>query len=86
MIIYQKDGKDYVLMANSDRGLMKISLENVDKVEPIKSRVADKAGLSYETIAGVKGVQHLDRLDKENALLLIKGEGGALSLDTVPLP
>ena len=35
MIVYQKDGKDYLLMANSSRGLMKITTEGIDKVEAI---------------------------------------------------
>jgi len=86
MIIYQKDGKDYVLMANSSRGLMKISLVDVDKVEGITKHVKDKAGLPYETIKDLKGVMQLDRLDKENALVLLRDESGTMRLDTVPLP
>ena len=30
MISYKKEGKDYLLMANSSRGVMKISTENID--------------------------------------------------------
>jgi len=85
MIVYQKDGKDYVLMANSARGLMKISLAGVDKIEGIKTRVADKAGLSYDTIKDVAGVQKLDALGKENAVILV-GTGGKLDLKTINLP
>ena len=33
MIVYTKDGKDYILMANSARGVMKIPTEGIDKVE-----------------------------------------------------
>ena len=69
MIVYQKDGKDYVLMSNNSRGLMKISLVDVDKTQPITKHVNDKAGLPYETIKDLKGVMQLDRLDKENARL-----------------
>jgi hypothetical protein len=86
MIVYQKGGKDYILMANSSRGIMKIPTEGIDKAQGITDRVRDKAGLTYETIAELKGVQQLDKLDKDNALILIRTEGGALNLDTVPLP
>jgi hypothetical protein len=86
MIVYQKDGKDYVLMANSSRGLMKISTENIDKIDGITEHVNDKAGLTYETISSLKGVQHLDRLDKENALVLLRTDAGALNLESVALP
>jgi hypothetical protein len=86
MIAYQKDGKDYILMANSSRGLMKIHADNIDKIAGISAPVHEKAGLTYETIAGVKGVQQLDRLDKENALVLLRAESGGLNLDTIALP
>src|SRR5439155_24342555 len=45
MIVYQKDGKDYVLMSNNSRGLMKISLVDLDKTQGINKPVRDKAGL-----------------------------------------
>ena len=86
MIVYQKDGKDFILMANSSRGLMKIHTDNIDAIEAITRHVNNKAGLSYDTIQGVKGVQHLDRLDKNHALLLIQADSGALNLETMPLP
>jgi hypothetical protein len=86
MIVYQKAGKEFVLMANSSRGLMKISTDNIDKIAGITSPVHSKAGLTYETIAGLKGVEQLDRLDKENALVLLRTDSGLLDLDTVPLP
>src|SRR5207244_8491443 len=67
MISYEKDGKNYILMANSSRGLMKISTDNIDKIEGITSPIKNKAGLAYETIDSVKGVQQLEHLDKDNA-------------------
>jgi hypothetical protein len=86
MIVYQKDGKDFILMANSDRGLMKISTENIDKVEAITAPVRGKAGLTYETVPNAKGIMHLDRLDKEHALVLQKTKNGAFNLETLDLP
>jgi hypothetical protein len=88
MIVYQKDGKDYILMANSRRGVMKITTEGIDTIEPITKPVRSKptAGLPYETVASLKGVMHLAKLDKDNAVILAKGDGAALNLETVPLP
>jgi hypothetical protein len=86
MIVYQKDGKDFILMANSSRGIMKITTENIDKIAGITKPQRDKAGLSYETIANLKGVKHLDRLDKENALALVQGDTGAMNLESIALP
>ena len=86
MITYTKDGKDYILMANSARGVMKIPANGVESLAPITARVPDKSGIKYETIAELKGVQQLDKLDGDRALVLLKTEGGSLNLDTIPLP
>lgn len=86
MVVYQKDGKDYLLMANSDRGVMKVDLANVATADSITEKIANTAGLPYETIKDVRGVEQLDRLDKDHALVLIKSEGGSYSLKAIPLP
>jgi hypothetical protein len=88
MIVYQKDGKDYLLIANSSRGLMKETTENIASVDPVTKpiRGGGTAGLKYETVKNVQGVQQLDKLDKDNALMLIRTQDGALNLETVPLP
>src|SRR6267378_2362518 len=41
MIIYQKDGKDYLLLANSSRGVMKISTDRIEATEGITNPVPD---------------------------------------------
>lgn len=86
MIVYQKGGKDWILMANSARGLMKISTADIDKVKGINAKITGKAGLPYETIANVKGIVQLDRLDKDHALVLVKADSGAMSLESIELP
>jgi hypothetical protein len=86
MIVYQKDGKDFILMANSSRGIMKIPTQDIDKIEGITKPQRDKAGAPYETVASLKGVQHLDLLDKENALVLVRTETGPMNLELVALP
>jgi hypothetical protein len=86
MIVYQIEGKSYLLMANSSRGVMKISTDQIDKAESITARVADKQGLTYETIASWTGVDHLDRLDSKHVVVLRRAEGGSLNLESLPLP
>ncbi len=87
MITYTKDGKDYILLANSKRGIMKITTEGIDKAGPIpEQKVGGTAGLTYDTIKGLEGVEHLAKLDKEHALLLIRTPNGAYNLDTIALP
>jgi hypothetical protein len=88
MIVYHKGGKDYLLMANSSRGVMKITTDNIEKTEPILAHVADGTtkGLPYETIKDWTGVDQLDLLDDQLALVLRRGEAGALNLESLPLP
>ena len=85
MIVYQKGGKDYALMANSSRGVMKIALENIESQKGITEKINDKAGQTYETIGSLKGVLELDRLNKGHAVILVK-DGGPTNLQTIPLP
>ncbi len=88
MIVYEKDGKNYLLLANNNRGVMKVTTQGVDGIEPITTPIkgGGKAGLTYETISDLKGVVHLDGLDKEHALILVQGQGGAVNLETIALP
>jgi hypothetical protein len=85
MVVYQKGGKDFALIANNARGVIKVALDGIAAQEGITSRVADKAGLTYETIEGLKGVEHLDRFGKDHAVLLVRSPSG-VTLTTIDLP
>jgi hypothetical protein len=85
MVVYQRGGKDYLLMANSSRGVMKISLEGADTAASITAPVSDKQGLPYETIDNLKQVVQLAQLDASHALVL-KDDAGKLNLETIELP
>jgi hypothetical protein len=86
MVVYEKHGEDFVLMANSARGLMKLPLEDAADAAAITEPVEDKAGVEYETIEGVQNVVQLDRLNTDHALVLVQAEGGPASLKTIELP
>jgi hypothetical protein len=86
MVVYQKGGKDYLLLANSARGVMKISTEGIAERESISEPVRDTAGQPYEKITEMKGIEQLDLLDKDNALVVVRTPNGSMNLETVPLP
>jgi len=89
MIVYQKDGKDYLLMTNNSRGVMKIPTEGAGTAEAIVAPVrgGGKKGLGYQTIESLKGVEQMDQLDAGRAVLLVKTDPeGTLSLQTIELP
>jgi len=87
MIAYKKDGKDYLLLTNSARGVMKISTDNIAKNPGITEAVkgGGTAGQPYETIENLKNVVQLDRLDDNRAVILTQNETG-VSLQTIALP
>ncbi|MBL8172232.1 MAG: hypothetical protein JNJ50_29005 [Acidobacteria bacterium] len=86
MIVYQAEGKTYLLMANSSRGVMKITTDNIASAEGITAPVPDKKGLTYQTVENWTGVDQLDRFDGKHATVVRRTEGGALNLETLPLP
>jgi len=90
MIVYEKDGKEFLLLANSSRGVMKIDADNLESAEPIEEPVKDGAqkGLGVQAVQGWTGVEHLDLFDHAHALVLRRpnGEKGSANLETLPLP
>jgi hypothetical protein len=87
IIAYSKDGKDFALIANTARGVMKVSLEGVDKIESISTPIkgGGTAGLKYDTIKDLAGTVQLDKLNDTTAVVIRKTDKGT-SLETVPLP
>lgn len=87
MIVYQKDGKDYLLLANSSRGVMKIKADEIVGADPIESPVREeRKGVGYETLKDWNGVEHLDKLDDGHALVLRRGGDKAVTMESMPLP
>lgn len=86
MIVYEKDGKDFLLLANSARGVMKISTEDIATREGLSEKVSGTAGQPYETVASLQGVVQLDKLNDTTAVVLIQSDNGAMQLKSVDLP
>ncbi|MHC5066943.1 MAG: hypothetical protein ACYTG5_23570 [Planctomycetota bacterium] len=87
MISYEKDGESFLLMANNNRGVMKINAVELETQEAITTEIPEgTAGVSYETIANLQGVTHLDKLDEKHAVVLISSESGKHLLRAVKLP
>ena len=85
MVMYRKDGHDFLLMANSSRGVMKLSTEHLETYPAIIAPVPETAGVPYQTIKELQGVQHLEKFDDSKALILASA-GASVELRTIPLP
>ncbi len=87
MIVYSKDRKEFLLIANSARGVMKVSTENIGREEGITERVSGGgvAGQEYVTVKEWEGVLQLDKLNDTHAVVVTEIDGKT-SLMTAPLP
>jgi hypothetical protein len=67
---------------------MKIPTENFGGQAGITEHIPDgrTAGIAYETISQLKGVEQLDLLDDKQALVIVRNEAGPLNLEAVALP
>ena len=86
MIIYKKNNQDFILMSNNVRGVMKVPTAPFGKAEPITKQIPETAGVPFETIGSMTGVQQLDLLDATHALLLVQSQLGTLDLQAAALP
>ena len=85
IIVYQKDGKDFLLMANSSRGVIKVAAEQISGASSITAKVADTQGLKFEKLDWA-GITQLDRLDGKFAVVVRTGANKLLDLETLALP
>ncbi len=88
MVAYERDGHPYVLVANTERGLMKVDAANVAGQEAITQRVpdGDTEGLPFEKIESLPGVVQLAKVDDTHCLVVSENEAKQLSLATIQLP
>lgn len=88
MISYKKDGKEYLLLANSARGVMKITTDDIARTDGITEPVPDgqTAGQKFEKIESLVGTVQLDKLNDTQAVVLIQDGNGPMTLKVIDLP
>ena len=85
MIEMEKEGKRYILLANSNRALMKIKVSDIENfgdslTEKVMER-AGTAGIDFINLPFVN-VQQLDKLDEATFVMIQRNSDGVLSLKT----
>ena len=64
MVPYKKDGHEFILIANSSFGVVKLHADNLGQYKPIDSpTVVDVAGAPYDKITALTNVRHLAQFD-----------------------
>jgi hypothetical protein len=86
MILYKKNGHEFLLMSNNSRGVMKIPTDSFGTATPITEPVkTETAGVPYEKITSMTGIEQMDLLDAQRSIVLARTSSG-LNLAAVPLP
>jgi hypothetical protein len=86
MVPYRKDGHDYILVANTSFGLVRVKADRIETYPAITSPTTmDVGGVPSERLAQYKGVAHLTQLDDANAVILTSANGSQ-NLQTIALP
>ena len=86
MVPYSKDGHQFILIANSSFGVVKMHADNMGQYKAIDSPtvVPDKAGAPYDRISSITNVRHLTQFDGSRAVVLTSAGGGGFGPATGP--
>jgi hypothetical protein len=84
MVLYEKDSRQYLLMANTRHGVLKIATEPFGRAAGLTERVEDTAGVPAERVASMAGVVQLDLLDGTRSIALQRTDA-AINLQTFSL-
>jgi len=82
MIVYSKNDKDYLMISNSTRNLMRVSIDDVFNMEEGLTEEVEGfnvAGISYTSLPS-NGIQQIAYLNKQNILALVQTPGGVMQL------
>jgi hypothetical protein len=98
MVPYKKDGHDYILIANTSFGVVKLKADNLQSYPEIASpQRTDVAGVPYDKVSSLTNVQHIAAMDASSVLVMTGHPGsgpaynpgppvGPINLQTVALP
>jgi len=98
MVPYRKDGHEFILIANTSFGVVKLHADSLGTDKAIDSpTVVDVAGAPFDKITSLTHVQHLAKIDDTTALVVTASPGpgpayapgpatGPVNLQTIALP
>jgi hypothetical protein len=82
MIAYNKGGQNFILMSNTNHGIMKFSADGLERFQPITGSVPGTGGVPFERIAAITNVAQMDQFSPQQAIVLTRTG----DLRTVALP
>jgi len=85
MVLYTKEGRDFLLMANTRHGVLKIPTAQFASAPAITSRIGGTQG-TFEQITALSGIEQLDLLDAGKTIVVARANDGSRNLSAVALP
>ncbi len=87
MIVVNKNGQDYILMANTTRNVMKIAIKDIENTKAnlstrTKIRYGSE-GVNYVSVPRL--VQQMAVLNSKYILMLMRMPDGSLALSSMPI-
>jgi len=79
---YQKNHQEFILMANSKRGLIRIDPNDLEKFKGHINYPTAKAGVRYTTLIPGSNIRQLDMLNDKYALLLVRTNDQSFHLES----
>ena len=86
MLVYTKEGDDYLLITNSSRGAMKLAMNAMSGQEKLTERIPGVGGVPADSISGFDGALQLEPWGKDEVVVLRKNSDGSHDLTTLALP
>ena len=87
MIVYRKDGREFLLTTNNSRGVMKIPTDTFASAQSITTPVeTETGGVPFEKITSMVGIEQLDKLDDVSSVVIARTAAGGINLQALPLP
>jgi hypothetical protein len=84
MITFDKEGKEYILIANSRRGLIRIDPGDIARQKKGVTKWSGIAGVPYKTLIEGEGIEQLDNYNETSVLVLQRASDGTLDLQSLP--
>jgi hypothetical protein len=87
MVAFERGGQRFVLIANSNRGVMLMRASDIDRSEPLAAaatRETPITGTPYVPLP-LSGVMQLELLDPERIIMVVRDlEDGSVNLQSFP--
>ena len=80
---YEKGGEEYILIANSKRGLIRMKPADIAAQKKSINYRTSKAGATYKTLIPGSSIKQLDNLNKEYVILLTENKTKGYDLKSI---